>query len=190
MENLPIYTWSIDELDAMDGVSFMSIVDNPAVEKDFISYAKQQVSYSIDQKEQVITGVAIRANYPIYRNEFGHEYFTVFEPQAIKSIVYKFMREQRNGMVDINHDRWNMPEGVYLFESYILTDKHKLDIPEFKDVEPGSWMVSYRVENPEIWEQIEQGKLRGFSIEMSGTLIEKDEMDYWRELYSLLKQIN
>lgn len=190
METLPIYTWRIDNLDEMDGVSFMSIVDAPAVEKDFIKYSKQRVDYSLDQEQQVITGVAIRADYPIYRNENGFEFYTIFEKDAIREIVCKFMKEQRNAMVNIDHNRGNLPDGVYLFESYILNDKHTLNIPEFEDVEAGSWIVSYKVENPEIWQQIKEGKLRGFSIEITGTLEQKDDLQYWRELYNLLNKIN
>jgi hypothetical protein len=33
------------------------------------------------------------------------------------------------------------------------------------DVPLGTWMVSYKINDPRTWEQIKEGKLKGFSVE-------------------------
>lgn len=175
IKDLPIYTWDIDPDAEDEGVSTMSIVDDPAVEKAFIKFSKNPVKkvkgfkYSLNEEKRVVTGVAIRANYPIYRNdnEFG-EYFCVFEPQVIEKIVYKFMKDKNNASVNINHT--DGTNGIYLIESFLMRDTLRLNLPEFEDVENGSWMTSYKVDNPEIWKKIKAGNLNGYSIEISGSL--------------------
>ncbi|MCD8261536.1 MAG: XkdF-like putative serine protease domain-containing protein [Bacteroides sp.] len=100
-------------------------------------------------------------------NEFG-EYFCIFEPQVIEKIVYKFMKDKNNASVNINHT--DGTSGIYLIESFLMRDNLRLNLPEFEDVENGSWMTSYKVDNPEVWKKIQAGNLNGYSIEISGTL--------------------
>lgn len=182
MEKLPVYTWDIDINAEDEGVFTMSIVDDPAVEKAFVKFSKNQRQakkltidkYSINEEKRVVTGVAIRANYPIYRNDSDlGEYYCVFEPQAIEKIVHKFMKDKNNSEVNINHSK--DVSGIYLFESFILRDELRLNLPEFKDVENGSWMTSYKIDNPEVWEKIKAGDLNGYSIEISGSLEKVDK---------------
>ena len=35
----------------------------------------------------------------------------------------------------------------------------------FEDVADGSWFGSFYVENPDVWKQVKEGNLRGFSVE-------------------------
>lgn len=171
INGLPVFKWIIDENDPEAGVSIMSIVDDPAVEKNFMKFTKQKqhTKYSIDNDKQIITGVAIRADYPIYRNEGGEEFYTVFDADIIEKLVHKFMRESRNSLVNINHE--DDAKGIYLFESFIMKEKHKEIYPEFKDINPGSWIVSYKVDDKAVWEKIKAGELNGFSIEVYGQLL-------------------
>jgi hypothetical protein len=57
-------------------------------------------------------------------------------------------------------------DGVYLIESLIIDNERGSIAPkEFEKVPNGSWWGSLRVESNEIWSLIQQGKLRGFSVE-------------------------
>ncbi|MCD8041515.1 MAG: XkdF-like putative serine protease domain-containing protein [Tannerellaceae bacterium] len=171
INGLPVYRWDINMNKDEEGISVMSIVDDPAVEKNFMKFSKQKqkIKYAIDNDKQIITGVAIRADYPIYRHEGGEEFYTVFDANVIEKLVHKFMRESRNCSVNINHDE--DAKGLYLFESFIMKEKHKEIYPEFKDIAPGSWIVSYKVEDKNVWEDIKAGRLNGFSIEVYGQLM-------------------
>lgn len=147
---------------------------------------RQSVKYSINNDKQIITGVAIRADYPIYRNEGGEEFYTVFDANVIEKLVHKFMRELRNSLVNINHE--DEVNGIYLFESFIMKEKHKEIYPEFKDITPGSWIVSYKVDDKAVWEKIKAGELNGFSIEVYGQLLPYSRVSNKRniELYNSL----
>lgn len=170
-KGLPIYQITIDEDMKAQGVKIMSIVDSPAVESDFLKFSAIRENFSLNEEKQIITGCAIRANYPIYRkDDEGNEFYVTFTPQYIEKIVHKFMKEGRTKSVNLMHDSDMSVDDVFLFESYLLTEAHKLSFDAFKDIEPGSWMVSYKVDNSDVWELIKEGKLKGFSVEINAML--------------------
>lgn len=170
-KGLPIYQITIDEDMKAQGVKIMSIVDSPAVESDFLKFSAIREKFSLNEEKQIITGCAIRANYPIYRkDDEGNEFYVTFTPQYIEKIVHKFMKEGRTKSVNLMHDSDMSVDDVFLFESYLLTEAHKLSFDAFKDIEPGSWMVSYKVDNSDVWELIKEGKLKGFSVEINAML--------------------
>lgn len=174
INGIPVYDFIIDEEITDEGVNIMSIVDEPAVEKLFVklnSHEKQTEKLAINDEKRIITGVALRADFPIYRNDNGKEYYFMLSKSEILKIVQKFMREGRLKSVNLQH-QYNTKD-IYLFESFVLSDKLKLDYEEFKDVENGSWMVSYKVDNDEVWNKIKQGEFNGFSVEMTGELTDK-----------------
>jgi hypothetical protein len=53
-----------------------------------------------------------------------------------------------------------------MFESFIV-DKERgiLPMQGFEDAKNGSWFGSFYVENPQAWELIKEGKVKGFSVE-------------------------
>lgn len=182
--NLPIYEITIN--DESDGVFMMSIVDTPAVDHNFLKFNKhkEKVIYHFNDEKRIITGVALRANYPILRFEDGEYFYVRFSPEEIEKMAYKFMREKKLDNVNINH---NKSEGdIFLIESYILDSKH--NIQEFKDVELGSWIVSYKVENDEVWEAIKKGHLNGFSVELTANLelAMKKDLEELKTIYELI----
>ena len=56
--------------------------------------------------------------------------------------------------------------GVSVIETWIKEDDtDKSNLYGFSDVPIGSWFVKMKIYNDEVWEQVKQNKLRGFSIE-------------------------
>lgn len=180
IDNLPCYDLFIDEMAEEFGVSVMSLVDEPAVQKNFVAlstYKKQTIH--LNDEKKIVTGVALRANFPIYRidEKTGFEYYFTISPEQMLKIVKKFMREKLLDSVNIMHDSSLQVDDVYLIESFILSDKLKSSYPEFSDVEPGSWLVSYKIDNPTVWQLIKEKKIRGFSVELTGFMgIEKNNL--------------
>lgn len=141
---LEIYETSINIDDPEDGVFIMSIVNDPAVQKNFLKFSTQQkseIALSIDDEKKIITGVALRADYPIYRKDGEHEFYINFKPEEIEKAMCKFMKDQNGHKVNINHFRDT--DNVYLIESFIMNDKLRPSYEEFQDVKNGSWIVSY-----------------------------------------------
>ena len=177
---LPVFKVVID---VTNGIDKMSLVTFPAVESDFIAMSKQQtrIAMSLDEEQHIVMGVALRCNYPIYRVSPSYgEYFVVFDKEAIRSAYEKFMHHPNR----VNLQHRDDVEGVYLIQSYIKDAAAGIDPIQFKDIEDGSWIVCYKVENEEVWSQIKSGEFRGFSVEGWFDLQETDmeiEMEMMKE---------
>jgi hypothetical protein len=188
-KNLPIYEISIDLNDAETTVSFNSLVANPAHEKMFQMFEKQKERWTFSDEEQIITGVAIEAEMPIYRNQQGHEFYVVFTKQAIKDIVFDYARKGNFNNVNLDHNSNKVVDGAYMVMMYQIDEAKGFTAPErFKDSADGSLLVSYKITDKDVWERAKNREVNGFSIE--GTFqLEDSEQTFVSELLQLLKQI-
>ena len=183
--------------DELTGISAISLVESPAVEKDFLCFSKEKetVKLNFDNAKRVISGVVCLADTPIYRyNERYGEYYVVFSKETIQKMVEKFAKMDLFKSVNLQHDDTKFVDGIYMFESYIINKERGINPVEFSDIPDGSWIASYKVENDELWGEIINGnKLNGFSLQGLFELEEKfseqkpveETFDEWLE-----KQLN
>lgn len=151
------------------GVDAISLVDVPAVEKNFLCFSedKQPVKMQFDNSKHIITGVVCLADTPIYRyNERYGEYYVVFSKETIEKMVEKFAKMDLFKSVNLQHDDEKFVDGIYMVESYITNKERGINPIEFSDIPDGSWVASYKVENDALWGEIINGnKLNGFSLQ-------------------------
>lgn len=183
--------------DELTGINAISLVESPAVEKDFLCFNKEKetVKLNFDNAKRVISGVVCLADTPIYRyNERYGEYYVVFSKETIQKMVEKFAKMDLFKSVNLQHDDTKFVDGIYMFESYIINKERGINPVEFSDIPDGSWIASYKVENDELWGEIINGnKLNGFSLQGLFELEEKfteqkpveETFDEWLE-----KQLN
>ena len=160
---LPLYNIVLGEA---DGIEIMSLVEHPAVERDFLAFEKQKqpVKFSLNEEQHIVFGVAIRADFPIYRiDNSGYEYYVIFNKETIKQLRDKFMQEKRTDLVNLEHSK--DANNIYLIDSFIKDTSKGISPAGFEDIEDGSWFVSYKVDNEQVWNKIKSGEFRGFSIE-------------------------
>ena len=86
--------------------------------------------------------------------------------ETIEKMAHDFLANKKNSQISKGHDG-NTDKGVVV-ESFIAREGD----PDFV---AGSWVVGVHVPDVEIWKQVENGELTGFSIEGSGILIEDGE---------------
>lgn len=163
-KGLPIYKASIGDADGMVVCSF---VDDPAVESQFFAYAKEEkpMEFSIENEDKhIVIGVAMRANYPIFRyNASMGEFYIVYTPEVIREMVQKFFRNGYQNNVDLNHS-FQLEDGVYIEQAFIKDTENGINPKGFDEIEDGSLFFQYKVENEEIWSAIKEGTFKGFSI--------------------------
>ena len=164
MNKLPIYHITLGDA---EGILKMSLVDTPAVEVDFLKFnkeAEQKMTFSLNEDEHIVFGCAMRADYPIYRfSPSMGEYYVVFTKENIKVLYEKFMFDSRFNDVNLNH--FEDTKDVHLLQSFIKDTNKGINPIGFEHIEDGSWFVSYKVKNDELWEKIKNGEFNGFSIE-------------------------
>lgn len=167
-KNLDIYEALI--VDEDEGVFCISLVDEPAVESNWLAFAKAQQPLDLqfkvaDEDEHILLGVIMRADFPIYRvGVSGYEYYIKYSKETIAKMARKMLADNVFNFVDTNHNnQW--VDGVLLEELFIKDVSKGINPNGFEDIEDGSLFAKYRVSNEKIWEKVKAGKFNGFSLE-------------------------
>ena len=164
---LPVYKLDINEWDEETGLDFVSLVETPAIQKDFLAFAEIAQRFEIkDEEKRIVTGAAMIADLPIYRrDDVRGEYYVVFDKESIFKIAKKWARGNKYDAVNAHHNT-PIADGVSLFESYIIDRERGVMPPKgFEEVADGSWFVSYLIDNDEVWAKVKSGEFKGFSVE-------------------------
>lgn len=176
MAKVKKFRWEIDESDETQGVKVISLVDEPAMESNFIAFKKQKVTpkyvaFATEQKgyKQVVAGLALIPEKEIPRiDENGNEYVGYFTADTIEQIRNKFHKEHQDQNVNTDHESSEDVE-AYLVESFIVSsEKQAEDLRDkgIKEASIGSWFVAYKIEDKEVFEKVLSGEYNGFSVEL------------------------
>ena len=148
------------------GIEAISVVENPAIEEDFIALKSQEFKLAeIDGERRILMGALLIPNKPIYRRNGEDEYYIYFSKDTVlkASQMYLINSKQNNSTLEHQH----AIEGLSLVESWIVEDKvHDKSVKYGMDLPLGSWVGSVKVNNDQIWNEfVKTGKVKGFSIE-------------------------
>ena len=172
---MKLYDISIDPTDFETGLNAISLVENPAVEVDFLAFAKDEsaVLQFADEERHIITGIALLADTPIYRiAPDGTEYYVRFTKDCIRQLVEKYFKFGLTNSVNIEHKDNQFVDGVTMLESYLIDKERGICPSEFASAPDGSWVVSYKVSNLDVWSKIKSGEVKGFSVQGLFRIIE------------------
>jgi len=165
----------IDEQDEQSGIDAVSVVHSPAIEENFIALNKHEIELKeVDTEKRILMGAALIPNKQIYRrNSKNEEYYIYFSPDTIRKASELFLMRSNQNNATYEHDK--KLTGLSVVESWIIEDeqKDKSKLYGF-DLPKGTWMISMKVNNDEVWNDVKEGKVKGFSIE--GYFADKFEM--------------
>lgn len=178
----------IDENDETSGIDAVSVVHSPAIEENFIALKKHEVELKeVDTEKRILMGAALVPNKQIYRrNEKDEEYYIYFSEKTVRKASELFlMRSNQNNATYEHKDKL---EGLSVVESWIIDDEKsdKSRLYGF-DLPKGTWMISMKVNNDEVWKDVKEGKVKGFSIE--GYFADKYEMSLIDEDALLIEKL-
>lgn len=197
------YYVEIDMDDDETGVFFNSIVEVPAHLRKSIKFSgKKENNYAIaDEDQQIIAGVMISADQPIYRNdnELG-EYYVIFKGSEISKIIHKFHRLKLTDQLNLDHDPDKIVDKAYMFMDYQVNRAEGLGVPKslknHDNIKDGSWIAYYKITDPNIWKLVKEGNYNGFSVEVASYMkpakvkgIGEGETDKMA-MYAMYKYIN
>jgi hypothetical protein len=148
------------------GIEAISVVENPAIEEDFVALKSQEFKLAeIDGERRILMGALLIPNKPIYRRNGEDEYYIYFSKDTVlkASQMYLMNSKQNNSTLEHQHQL----EGLSLVESWIVEDKvHDKSVKYGMDLPLGTWVGSVKVNNDQIWNEfVKTGKVKGFSIE-------------------------
>lgn len=172
---LPVFEVLLEDA---EGMFCISLVDYPAVEKNFLAFDKdkQVIKFAVaDEDKHLLRGVVMRANYPIYRSDNNGEYWITFSPATIRTMAEKYLSDGLCNEFSCQHDGHKV-DGVKMVQWYIKDTANGINPVGFEDIEEGSLFGEFEVEDSALWERIKEGELKGFSIECAMNIQATDKV--------------
>lgn len=173
MDKIKHYAVTIDS-----DVYAISLVDCPAIEEDFIFLSKQKEEQVFLEKEDkhLIVGAVLVPDKPIYRNNGKEEFYIQFSKETIEKLAHEYLMNGRIYSVTTQHQ--DVADDVALVESWIKTSENDKSNDYGMNLPIGTWLVSMKVENEDVWGRVKSGELRGFSIE---SFVNLDEINLHKQ---------
>lgn len=163
--DLPIYELTMNS--GEDGLTCIGLVDDPAIEQNWIMMANHKpIQFTADKQKQILFGPAMIPDLPVYRRDSGGEYYIVFSKKTIEEMVEKWSRDGLTNVVNLMHDHDLFTDQCTLVEMFTKNASRGLNPTAYEDLPDGTLFVAYKVQKP-LWDMIVSGDvdLKGFSIE-------------------------
>ena len=150
-------------------IDAISLVSAPAIEQDFVYFGKEKNNLTfakVDKEKRMLVSPALIPNKQIFRYDpnTDSEYYVYFSPETVRKSSELYLKH--NNHHKATHEHNERVSGVLTTESWIIQDP-KMDKSRLYgyDLPKGTWMVSMKINNDELWNKIKAGELKGLSIE-------------------------
>jgi hypothetical protein len=166
--------------DENDEIMAISLVENPAIESDFVYFNKEQVRFaSVDGEQKMLIGPILIPDKKILRVDGeGNPYHVFFTKDTVKKLAQNYLMKKYTDKATLEHD--SKIKGVTLVESWVKdgqfdkSNNYGLNLPK------GTWVGMFKIDDDKIWnDYVKTGKVKGFSIEglFSHKLVEAAMVD-------------
>ena len=197
-KKIKIVDMGIDSLGTL-GVKAISVVEQPAINVDFVALNEQKpqfVKLQADSKH-LLCGALLIPDQLIFRRDdkTNEEFYIRYSSQVIEQVAHNYLKQGKQSNATLEHT--DKIEGLTLVESWITCANDKSKDYGF-DLPVGTWFGVIKCDNEDVWNQVEQGKVKGFSIEglfspvksqlMSSQLNEEEQL--FSDLDALIKEFN
>lgn len=163
MEKKKVVKCVIDDAGRL-GVGAISLVEFPATEENFIFLNEVKLA-SVNKERQMLYGPALIPNKYILRidKNTGEEYYIYFDAETIAKCAHLYLTKNLHHNTTIEHEFSVM--GCPVVESWIIEGEQDKAYHFGLTAPVGSWIVGVNVTDPEIWNEVKEGNVKGFSIE-------------------------
>jgi len=155
----------IDEENEISGIEAISIVENPAIEEDFIALKehKEIILAEVDA-EQRFLWVCTYSNKKIFRKGEEDDYYIYFSEDTVRKASELFFIKSKHQNSTFEHS-FELSD-MSVVESWLIEDSKNDKASAYGfDLPKGTWMVSMKVLNDDVWKAVKAGEVKGFSIE-------------------------
>ena len=161
-----IYELVIED-ENIDEVFAISLVEEPAIESNFVFFDKEKIHFAaVNDEKRLLMGPILIPDKQILRIDGeGMPYHVFFKPETIKRLSEMYLEKKYTDKSTLEHDK--KITGVNLVESWIVESRTKDKSAMYGlSVPVGTWMGTFKVNNDDIWENyVKTGEVKGFSIE-------------------------
>ena len=160
--DIKIYDVMLNDTDEMQGVKFISFVNDPAMEENFITLSKDTVLFAAQKEKQYVTGAVLIPDKLIPRN--GNKAVR-FSADSIEKVRNQFHRS--GSLQETNIEHGDEMVNTTLIESWIKVDDTDKSVAlGLGNLPIGTWFATYHVPSATDWNKYVLSKqVQGFSIE-------------------------
>jgi len=123
----------------------------------------------LNKEKQMVVGPIMVPEKLIYRYDiYNGDYWVYFSKDTIEKIAHKYLINNYQSSVNIEHSEDDDVEDVTLVESWIVEDsqKDKSYAMMGKEYPKGTWFGTMKINNKKVWDEyIKEGKVMGWSVE-------------------------
>lgn len=158
----------VDDDNEALAIDAISLVTEPAIEQDFVYFNKQHnlTLAAIDEEKRLLVSPALIPYKHIYRYDASKDkdYYVYFTEETVRKAAEAYMKHQNTNSATVQHE--DKVTGVHTIESWIVenSDNDKSNLYGY-NLPKGTWFVTMRVLNDDVWNRIKDGELKGLSIE-------------------------
>lgn len=159
----------IDEQSEISGIEAISVVENPAIEEDFIALKEHKdiKLAEVDAEQRILMGPALIPNKKIFRkgaDDDDNDYYIYFSEETVKKASELFFIKSKHQNSTFEHS-FELSD-MSVVESWLIEDPKNDKAAAYGfDLPKGTWMVSMKVLNDDVWKAVKAGEVKGFSIE-------------------------
>ena len=150
-------------------IDAISLVSAPAIEQDFVYFGKEKNNLTfakVDDEKRMLVSPALIPNKQIFRYDpnTDSEYYVYFSPDTVRKASELYLKHNNHHKATYEHQ--DRVSGVLTTESWIIEDT-KMDKSKLYgyNLPKGTWMVSMKINNDDLWQKVKDGELKGLSIE-------------------------
>lgn len=190
-KNIDLRRWTIGEQLNEGYVSAIGLVGDPAIGKTAILFNETKTEFELldeDEidlfnellteeddfefpQEELFVGPIMTPNKLIVRTDYdtGNPYYGYWSREEVYNTAQKLMKLENQNNLNLQHDHFQPAEGVYLVEIYLVRDENQAEYLTEKygtQAVIGELWAAYKIDNEDIKDQIRNGEINGFSIEI------------------------
>ena len=104
------------------GIEAISVVENPAIEEDFIALKNEEVKLAeVSNEKRILLGALLIPNKPIYRRKGDEEYYIYFSKSTVERASQLYLMNGNQSKATLEHQ--HSINGLTLVESWIVEDE-------------------------------------------------------------------
>jgi uncharacterized protein YfcZ (UPF0381/DUF406 family) len=187
--DLPIIELTLEELE--QGIDATALVENPAIQRNWMAF-KEHKSYEFkthNEDKRILAGALMVADFPMYRNMNGKEFFVKFSSETIEQLADRMVLNNKLTAFNFEHDSKKELADMHIQQFFIINTELGVNTPiGFEELPNGSLFAFVKVNNEQVWnDYVKTGIVKGFSIEGNfATKEEFSEQTFLKEFQTII----
>jgi uncharacterized protein YfcZ (UPF0381/DUF406 family) len=187
--DLPIIELTLEELE--QGIDATALVENPAIQRNWMAF-KEHKDFKFkthNEDKRILAGALMVADFPMYRNMNGKEFFVKFSSETIEQLADRMVLNNKLTAFNFEHDSKKELADMHIQQFFIINTELGVNTPlGFEELPNGSLFAFVKVNNEQVWnDYVKTGIVKGFSIEGNfATKEEFSEQTFLKEFQTII----